>query len=217
MKKSIDYTLYLCTDEEIAPFEKWPLIIEEAIKGGVTLVQLRMKHATTRQFMDCAMAVKKITDRYTIPLIINDRLDVAMAIDAHGLHVGQEDMKVEQVRAIWGTDKLVGVSAHTVKEAIEAVEQGADYLGVGAMFATQTKEEASVVSLDVLRSICERVSCPVVVIGGIKSDNLETFEGQNIDGFAVVSAIMAKEDVYNASKALLNKATEVLSKGELQC
>lgn len=216
MKECVNYTLYLCTDEHIAPIYEWPRMVEEAIQGGVTLVQLRMKEASTRDFVKCAEQVKAVTDRYHIPLIINDRLDVAMAIDASGLHVGQEDMSVQEVKRLWGESKLVGVSVHDVEEAIEAVANGADYLGVGAMFATQTKEEASVVTLDVLDDICSHVSCPIVVIGGIKENNMGIFSGHAVSGFAVVSAIMGRNNVKEAAKELYHKACEITG-GEKPC
>jgi len=202
MKRSVDYTLYLVTDRDLMSTPTLEEAVEQAIRGGVTLVQLREKHASSLEFYQTALRVKKITDSYNVPLIINDRVDVALAVDADGVHVGQSDLPAARVREILGPDKILGVSASSLKEALKAVEDGADYLGVGAMFATGTKTDADITTIEELKRIRQAVSVPIVVIGGINKQTLPLFAGTGIDGIAVVSAIIAAADVEKAAREL---------------
>lgn len=200
MKSNIDYTLYLCTDRDLMSTKTVEESVELAIKGGCTLVQLREKDCSSKEFYELAVRIKKITDHYDIPLIINDRVDIAMAVDAAGVHIGQSDIPASIVRNILGKDKIIGVSAAKLDEALKAVIDGADYLGVGAMFATNTKTDARPVSMEELKEIRRAVSVPIVVIGGINQDTLSQFKGFGIDGLAVVSAIISKQDIEAAAR-----------------
>jgi len=176
--------------------------VEQAILGGATIVQLREKHVTAQAFLALAQEVKQVTDRYQIPLIIDDAVDVALAVDAAGVHVGQQDMEAVEARRRLGTDKIMGVSAQTVEQALAAQRAGADYLGVGAVFPTNSKADAVAVSLDTLRAICAAVQIPVVAIGGINAENMIALQGTGIVGVAVISAIFAKPDVRQAAAQL---------------
>lgn len=202
-----DYSLYLVTDRNYIGERKLTDCVEESIQGGVSLVQLREKTASSREFYELALKLKEITSRYKVPLIINDRLDIAQAIDADGLHLGQDDLPIGTARKYFGQEKVIGISVSNVEEAIQAEKEGADYLGAGAMFATGTKTDARLVSLEELRRIKEAVSIPVVAIGGIKKENAEGIMGTGIDGISVVSAILAEEDIEMASRTL-RKITE---------
>ncbi|MDR3541258.1 MAG: thiamine phosphate synthase [Desulfosporosinus sp.] len=197
-----DYSLYLVTDRKMLRARDLGQSIELAIQGGVTLVQLREKSVSTREFLELAIRIKEITDHYHIPLIINDRLDIALAIDAAGLHVGQDDFPMLKARELLGPRKIIGVSASTLAEALLAQQQGADYLGVGAVFSTSTKTDASEVSLKQLEVIKQSVTIPVVAIGGINDKNLKQVLATGIDGVSVVSAILAKADILEAAKQL---------------
>ena len=174
--------------------------VEQAVKGGCTVVQLREKHCSSKEFYELAVRVKEITDRYHVPLIINDRVDIALAADAAGVHIGQSDLPASVVRDIIGNDKILGVSASRLEEAVKAVEDGADYLGVGAMFATNTKADARPVTMEGLKEIRAAVDIPIVVIGGINMNTLAQFKGTGIDGLAVVSAIIAEKDIEAAAR-----------------
>lgn len=198
----IDYSLYLVTNRENKTEEEFLSIVEESIKGGVTLIQLREKTASTREFFNIATKVKKITARYNIPLIINDRIDIALAIDAEGVHVGQDDMPTKIAREIIGPNKILGVSAHNIREAKKAEEDSADYLGVGAIFTTSTKDDANDVSIETLKNITESVDIPTVAIGGINLNNANKLKNTKIAGFSVVSAIMEAKNPQIASKNL---------------
>lgn len=176
--------------------------VEQAILGGATIVQLREKHVTAQAFLALAQEVKQVTDRYQIPLIIDDAVDVALAVGAAGVHVGQQDMEAVEARRRLGTDKIMGVSAQTVEQALAAQRAGADYLGVGAVFPTNSKADAVAVSLDTLRAICAAVQIPVVAIGGINAENMIALQGTGIVGVAVISAIFAKPDVRQAAAQL---------------
>jgi len=197
----LDYSLYLVTDRKMLRERDLGQSIELAIQGGVTLVQLREKSVSTREFLELAIKVKEITARYQIPLIINDRLDIALAVDADGLHVGQNDLPMLKARELF-PDKIIGVSASTLAEALLAQQQGADYLGVGAVFSTSTKTDATEVSLEQLELIKKSVTIPVVAIGGINKMNLKQVLAAGVDGVSVVSAILAKEDILLAAKQL---------------
>ena len=176
--------------------------VEQAVRGGCTVVQLREKDCMSLEFYETAKKVKEITDRYQVPLIINDRVDIALAVGADGVHVGQDDLPAGEVRRILGPDKIVGVSAGSVAEAVKAEEDGADYLGVGAMYATSTKEDADVTSREELLRIREAVDLPIVVIGGINRSNYRNFKGIGVNGLAVVSAVIAADDIEAAAREL---------------
>ena len=202
MKPEVDYTLYLVTDRSLMSSATIEESVEQAIQGGCTLVQLREKEASSRNFYEIARRVRKITSQRNVPLIINDRVDIALAVDADGVHVGQNDLPADVVRKVIGPDRIVGVSAGSLSEALAAKKAGADYLGVGAMFATGTKSDAKVTSMEELRRIRQSVSLPIVVIGGINKKTASHFQGMGIDGLAVVSAIVARDDVAEAAREL---------------
>jgi thiamine-phosphate pyrophosphorylase len=200
-----DYTLYLVTDRRLLHNMSIEEVVEQAVQGGATIVQLREKDITTREFFNIAGRVKKITDKYNIPLIINDRLDIALAVDAAGLHVGQDDMPSRAARLLLGKGKILGVSASTIDEALHAEEDGANYIGVGAVFPTGTKKDTAQISVHELRAIVGAVKIPVVAIGGINEKNVGMLENTGIKGIAVVSAIMGKENIKKASLDLKSK------------
>ena len=201
-KKNIDYSVYLVTDRRNKTDEEFLNIIEEAIKGGTTVVQLREKDASTKEFYDLALKVKEITHRYDVPLLINDRIDIALAVDSEGVHIGQDDMPADIARSIIGEDKILGVSASTVEEAKKAELDGADYIGSGAVFPTSTKDDADSVPLDLLKEIVDSIDIPTVAIGGITLENAPLLKDSGIAGFSVVSAIMSAEDPKGASLKL---------------
>ena len=201
-KEDIDYSVYLVTDRRNKTDEEFLNIIEEAIKGGTTVVQLREKTASTKEFYDLALRVKEITSRYGVPLLINDRIDIALAIDSEGVHIGQDDMPADIAREIIGEDKILGVSASTVEEAKKAENDSADYIGSGAVFPTATKDDADSVSKEELKEIVDSIDIAVVAIGGITVENASSLKDSGIAGFSVVSAIMSAEDPKEASKKL---------------
>ena len=200
--KKIDLSLYLVTNNSDNE-EKFLNTIEEAIKGGVTVVQIREKNADTLDFYNLARQVKKITTKYDVPLIINDRVDIALAIDADGVHVGQSDMPCDITRKLIGEDKILGVSASTIGEAKKAQKDGADYIGSGAVFPTLTKDDADNVSKEELSKITESVDIPVVAIGGITIENAHELKNTKIAGLSVVSAIMNSDNPKKSSEELL--------------
>lgn len=202
MKNNVDYTLYLCTDRDIMTTPTIEESVELAIQGGCTMVQLREKHCSSLEFYRLAMRVKALTDLHGVPLLINDRLDIALAVDADGLHIGQSDLPAPVARRLLGPEKLLGVSAASLEEAVQAQEDGADYLGVGAMFQTSTKSDARLVTLEELRRIRRAVQIPVVVIGGINRDTAPLFHGTGINGLAVVSAVVGQRDIPAAAREL---------------
>ena len=197
-----DLTLYLVTDSTYHTTASLLETVEEACKGGVTLVQLREKETGGREYLEKALLVKQITDRYGIPLIIDDRVDVAIACDAAGVHVGASDLPVDVASNLLGPDKIVGATAKTVDAAIKAWEEGADYLGVGAIYPTTTKVVTILTKPETLKAICEAVPIPVVAIGGLNAGNMDILEGCRMDGVAVVSAIMKAEDPKKAAEEL---------------
>lgn len=201
-KKLTDYSVYLCTDRELMSTQTLEEAVEAAIKGGATLIQLREKNCSSKEFYETAVSIKKITEKYNVPLIINDRVDIALAVDAEGVHVGQSDLPAKVVRKIIGNDKIVGVSARSQELAMKAYEDGADYLGVGAMYATSTKKDAKVITKEELAKIRSSVPIPIVVIGGVNENNVSDFKGTGIDGVAVVSAIIGKPDIEEAARNL---------------
>lgn len=200
---NIDLSLYLVTDNSENE-EKFLKTIEDAIIGGVTVVQVREKTADTLDFYNLALKVKEITTKYNIPLIINDRVDVALAIDADGVHVGQSDMPCNITRELIGKDKILGVSAATIEEAKKAENDGADYIGTGAVFPTATKDDAESVTKKELIEIVESINIPVVAIGGITKENASELKDTGIKGLSVVSAIMSADNPKKASEELLN-------------
>ena len=200
--KNIDLSLYLVTDNSNDE-EKFLKTIEDGIKGGVTVVQIREKTADTLDFYNLALKVKAITSKYNVPLIINDRVDVALAIDADGVHVGQSDMPCDVTRRLIGEDKILGISAATIDEAKKAQKDGADYIGTGAVFPTKTKDDASSVTKEELKEIVESIDIPVVAIGGINLENASQLADTGIAGLSVVSAIMSSENPKESSKELL--------------
>ena len=202
MKNNIDYTLYLVTDRKLMSSSTVEESVEKAILGGCTLIQLREKEISSLDFFSTAQKVKEITDKYKVPLIINDRVDIALAVNAAGVHIGQEDIPAVIVRKIIGQKKTIGVSASTLKEAIDAQEAGADYLGVGAMFSTETKKEAKLTSIEELCKIRKSVSIPIVVIGGINKNTIPLLSKTGIDGIAVVSAIISQPYIEKAAKEI---------------
>ena len=201
--KNLDLSLYLVTDNS-DDVEKFLNTIEEAIKGGVSIVQIREKTADTLDFYNLALKVKEITSKYNVPLIINDRVDVALAIDADGIHVGQSDMPCDVTRALVGSDKIVGVSAATIEEAEKAEKDGADYIGTGAVFPTKTKDDAPKVTKKDLKEIMDSINIPVVAIGGISLDNAHELKDSGIKGLSVVSAIMSSDNPKKSAEELLN-------------
>jgi thiamine-phosphate pyrophosphorylase len=201
--KNLDLSLYLVTDKS-DDVEKFLNTIEEAIKGGTTVVQIREKTAETLDFYNLALKVKEITTKYNVPLIINDRVDVALAIDADGVHVGQSDMPCDVTRRLIGEDKILGVSAATIDEAQKAQKDGADYIGTGAVFPTQTKDDAPKITKDDLKEIVKSIDIPVVAIGGISLENAHELKDTGIAGLSVVSAIMSSDDPKKSSEKLLN-------------
>ena len=186
---------YLVTDSDILRGRDFYNSIEEALKGGVTMLQLREKNASGKEFLEKAIKLRELTKKYNVKFIINDRVDIAMLCDADGVHVGQSDIPANKVRELIGEDKIVGVSARTVEEALTAKENGADYLGVGAMFTTRTKLDAKSVSIEKLKEIQEVIKLPVVAIGGLSLSNIYKLKECNVDGYAVLSAILGAENI----------------------
>lgn len=206
---NIDYSLYLVTDRRALKDEKLDKVVEKAIIGGATIVQLREKELTSAEFYKIALSVKKITDKYSIPLIINDRLDIALAVDAAGIHIGQDDLPCKVARKILPKGKIIGVSVHNIEEGIKSVNDGADYVGCGAMFNTSTKTDVSNLSIDDLKKIKANINIPVIAIGGINEKNISQFKNTGIDGIAVVSAIMGKEDPKLAAEIIKKEFNNV--------
>lgn len=205
----VDLTLYLVTDSTYHTEESFLHTVEEACIGGATIVQLREKGGSSRDYLNQALKVKEITDRYHIPLIIDDRIDIALACDAAGVHVGQSDLPVSYARRLLGPDKIVGATAKTVPQALEAYEQGADYLGVGAMFPTTTKVVTILTAPATLTEIHHTVPIPVVAIGGLNRGNMDILKDTAADGIAVVSAIMKAEDPRSAAEELKKHMIEL--------
>lgn len=202
MKPYIDYSLYLVTDRDLMSTKTVEDSVEQAIRGGCTLIQLREKNLPSKDFYETAQKVRAVTSQYNIPFIVNDRVDIALAVDADGVHIGQADLPVEQVRRLIGPNKIIGVSASNLAEALTAVEQGADYLGIGAMFSTSTKTDADITSMEELIRIRETISLPLVVIGGINKETILLFKNIKIDGYAIVSAIVNQPDIIKATQEL---------------
>ena len=208
MKPDIDYTLYLCTDRQLMTTETIEESVELAIQGGVTVVQLREKECTSREFYEMAKAVKTITDAYEVPLIINDRIDIALAVGADGVHLGQKDIPVGVARDLLGADKIVGATANTVELAKEAWHAGADYLGAGDVFGTTTKSDTKHITLDDLKAIRDAIEIPVVAIGGVNEENIALLKPTGVDGAAVISAVVGQKDITAAAEKLISNFQE---------
>ena len=202
--------LYLVTNRYQDSLESFLEKVETACRSGVTIIQLREKNLTTNQYYQLAKQVKEITDAYQVPLIIDDRLDVCLAVDAAGLHIGDDELPVSVARQVLGPEKILGVTAKTVKRALEAEDGGADYLGTGAIFPTTTKENAPITLISTLKTICQKVAIPVVAIGGLTSDNIDQLIGTGIAGVAVVRDLMQAEDVEAKTQAFLTKLDDII-------
>ena len=202
--------LYLVTNRYQDSVESFLEKVETACRSGVTIVQLREKNLTTNQYYQLAKEVKEITDAYQVPLIIDDRLDVCLAVDAAGLHIGDDELPVSVARKVLGPEKILGVTAKTVKRALEAEEGGANYLGTGAIFPTTTKENAPITLISTLKTICQRVAIPVVAIGGLTSENIDQLIGTGIAGVAVVRDLMQAEDIEAKTQAFLTKLDDII-------
>ena len=200
--KKEDLLLYAVTDRSWLGDESLYSQVEKAIKGGATFIQLREKQLDIENFKQEAIKIKSICNKYDVPFVINDNVDIALEIDADGVHVGQSDMEAGSVRKKLGADKIIGVSASNVEQALLAEKNGADYLGVGAVFPTSSKDDAAEVSKSMLKDICNAVHIPVIAIGGITRDNVMELRGSGIVGVAVISAIFAKPDIVEATKDL---------------
>lgn len=207
-----DLILYAVTDRHWLNGETLYSQVEKVLKGGATFIQLREKNLDEEHFMEEAKEIQELCRKYHVPFIINDNVELTAAIDADGVHVGQRDMEAGDVRAKLGPDKIIGVSAQTVQQAVEAEKRGADYLGVGAVFPTGTKEDAVEVGKEVLKEICEAVSIPVVAIGGVGAHNVEELAESGISGIAVISALFAQPDIEQATKDLKSRTEQMLAK-----
>ena len=202
--------LYLVTNRYQDSLENFLEKVETACRSGVTIIQLREKNLTTNQYYQLAKQVKEITDAYQIPLIIDDRLDICLAVDAAGLHIGDDELPVSVARKVLGPEKILGVTAKTVKRALEAETSGADYLGTGAIFPTTTKENAPITLISTLKTICQTVAIPVVAIGGLTSENIDQLIGTGIAGVAVVRDLMQAEDIEAKTQAFLTKLEDMI-------
>lgn len=200
----LNYELYLITDRRFLKGRELKKVVEDAILGGVTIVQVREKDVSTREFYNVAKEVKEVTDHYKVPIIINDRLDIAQAINAHGVHLGQKDMHLNIARRILGKDKIIGISVGNVKEALEAENNGADYLGIGTIFPTGSKKDVdAIIGIDGLSKIKNNISIPSVAIGGINKTNFKDVLNTGIEGISVISAILGEDDINIAANNLL--------------
>lgn len=203
--------LYLVTNRYQDSLESFLEKVETACRSGVTIIQLREKNLTTNQYYHLAKQVKEITDAYQVPLIIDDRLDICLAVDAAGLHIGDDELPVSVARQVLGPKKILGVTAKTVKRALEAETSGADYLGTGAIFPTRTKENAPITLISTLKTICQTVAIPVVAIGGLTSENIDQLAATGIAGVAVVRDLMQAEDIEAKAHAFLTKLDDIVS------
>ena len=205
------FRLYLVTNRYQDSLESFLEKVETACRSGVTIIQLREKNLTTNQYYHLAKQVKEITDAYQVSLIIDDRLDICLAVDAAGLHIGDDELPVSVARKVLGPDKILGVTAKTVERALEAETSGADYLGTGAIFPTTTKENAPITLISTLKTICQMVAIPVVAIGGLTSENIDQLAATGIAGVAVVRDLMQAEDIEAKTQAFLTKLDDMIS------
>ena len=204
----MDYSLYVCTDRDIMTTDTLEEAVELAIKGGATIIQLREKDCTSREFYELALSIKDITDAYEVPLIINDRLDIALAVHADGVHLGQSDIPVQVARNVMGPNCIVGATANTLEKAKEAWQSGADYLGVGDVFGSATKNDTKPEELKELKKICDTVKIPVVAIGGISKKNIHLLKDTGVAGVAVISAVLGQTDITAAAEELISGSPE---------
>ncbi len=202
--------LYAVTDSSWLNGRSLAQDVEDVLKAGATFIQLREKNADYDQMLKLAKEIKALTDKYHVPFVIDDNIDVAVAVDADGVHVGQSDTEAKKAREILGENKIVGVSAGNLKEALEAEKNGADYIGIGAMFPTDTKKDHTDITFEEAKKITESVNIPVVAIGGINKNNILQLKGTGVDGVAVISAIFAQDDRYKAAKELLELSKEIV-------
>lgn len=202
-KDNINYGVYLVTDRRLLKERDLGKAVEESIQGGAGIIQLREKNVSSLEFYTIAKDIKKITDKYNVPLIINDRIDIALAVKASGVHLGQEDIPCSLAREILGKDMIIGVSAHNLDEALKAEKDGADYIGCGAVFSTTTKKDTTNIKISDIKKIKENINIKVVAIGGINENNIVELQGTGIDGVAVVSAVLGKDDIKKATEELL--------------
>ncbi len=198
----IDYSLYLCTNSEMNNNHPLEYCVEQAIIGGVTIIQIREKEKNYNEFFEIAFRIKKVTDKYNIPLIINDNIEIAINLNADGLHIGQNDISCLKARKLLGCKKIIGVTVTNLDEAKRAIESGASYLGVGAIYKSKTKSEAVIVGVDELQKIVNYSSIPVVVIGGINKNTIPMLENIKIDGYAMIRPILEQEDIVESTKVL---------------
>ncbi len=203
--------LYAVTDRRWLGDKTLASQVEKSIEGGVTCIQLREKELDDEEFLNEALEIKKICNKYNVPFIINDNVEVALKCGADGIHVGQSDMNAGSLRRLVGEEMIIGVSAGTVDEALEAAANGADYIGTGSVFVTSTKDDADHVTYDTLKEICSAVEIPVVAIGGITRENIQELQGSGVDGIAVVSALFAQEDIKSAAAELLELSGRMVS------
>ncbi len=207
--KAFDTTLYFITDSTGLSEEEFLCCVEAALQGGATLLQVREKEKTTREYMELCQKVHAVTKRYNVPLIVDDRVDVAMAIGAEGVHLGKSDMPIRVARKLCGENMIIGATAKTVPDALMAYENGADYLGVGAIYPTKTKVKTVLTSTETLRAICRAVPIPVNAIGGLHKGNVQILQGIEIAGICVVSAIMKAEEPKKETEILVSLAKEL--------
>lgn len=207
----LDLTLYLVSDSQNMEEAEFLKKIEDACKGGITLLQLREKNKTTEEYYTLAKKVKNITDRYELPLIIDDRVDIAMAVDAAGVHLGAEDLPIKEARRLLGADKIIGATAKSVSAALQAEQDGASYLGVGAIYPTTTKVKTVLTKVETLNEICQNVQIPVGAIGGLHKDNCKILKDSAISGICVVSAIMKQDDCEAAARELKDVVLSILA------
>lgn len=207
--KAFDSSLYFITDSAGMDEKEFLRRCEEAIRGGVTLIQIREKTRTTREYLALAEKLHQLTKAYQIPLLVDDRVDIALAIDAEGVHLGKEDMPIAMARKILGKDKIIGATAKTLEQAEDAYQSGADYLGVGAIYPTTTKVKTTITSVQTLAEICQAVPLPVNAIGGLNAKNLDVLKGSSIAGICVVSAIMKADNPQKAAEELKKRGQEV--------
>ncbi|MBR6778586.1 MAG: thiamine phosphate synthase [Clostridia bacterium] len=206
----IDYSFYLCTESDMCyNHDSMYKKVEEAILGGVSFIQIREKNKSTVEILKIAQNVQRITNKHKIPLVINDRVDIALAINADGVHLGQDDMPCSIARKILGQNKIIGVSVHNLEEAYQAKLDGANYLGVGAMFKSKTKPDAQVVDFKILKEIRDSIDLPIVVIGGINQSTIPLFKNINIDGFAMISPILKSDNVLTEAKNYKNLINQI--------
>ena len=198
----VDYSLYVCTDRDLMSSPTIEESVTLALKGGAGVIQLREKDISGRKFYEEALSLLSITKRYGVPLLINDRVDIALAVDADGVHVGQSDIPAKVVRHMIGDGKILGVSASNLEEAVRAENDGADYIGLGAVIPTGTKDDAEIVKFDEIRKIRDKVRIPIVIIGGLNENTIGRFKGMDLDGIAVVSAVVASKDPEKSGRDL---------------